>query len=436
MHRAPDRAWRQWRATLLLLCAATTTARADDASRAANARTAVADSDAPVLLVASQRLGAGYDTNPALSPPADVRRTNAAAAAVEGLGGRALAAGETSLGAFVGDPWWAGLTLDLDGRWYFPGAGHEGRLDSLLGAKGGWEGSEASVVLSVEGERYDASFGAEAAWSVRTELRGVWKAVGYWQLGAQVGGTWRAYDAGGQGDRGANGGLDLAYRAPDGYALVGIDLDRRDSNEPTAIRTELAPRVAAGLILDQWSLDAQYFLPIRFFDAPDQDEVEHVVRLDTVWWLGSWIGPFVRGEFGLARGQANALAYDRFAVLGGLAARFGSTPSPRETRHRALAGQGPAALEHDRVHFRFFLPGAQHAAVIGTFNGWNADAGRLTPVGGGWFESVRKVEPGRHRYHLVVDGRPVKPKGAPAYAPDDFGGEDAVLVVPAADVAN
>lgn len=435
MRRVPDRAWLRC-AHALWVCAAATVAQAEGASDATGREHARADTDTPVLLVGSQRLGAGHDTNPALSPPPEVRRANADAAAIEDPGGRALAGGEASLGAFVGDPWWAGLTLDLDGRWYFPGSDHEGRLDSVLGVKGGWDGPAASVALTIEGERYDASFGTDAAWSGRTGLRGVWKAVGHWQLGAQVGGGLRAYDTGGAPDRNVSGGLDLAYRAPHGHALVGFDLGRRDSDVATAIRTELAPRVAAGVVLGQWSIDAQYTLLARWFDAPNQNEVEHVVRLDAVWWLASWIGPFARGEVGLARGEADAFPYDRFAVLGGLAARFGSAPSPREVRSRALARQGPAALVHDRVRFRFFLPGAEHASLIGTFNGWDADAGRLTPVGGGWFESVRAVEPGRHRYHLVVDGRPVKPTGAPAYAPDDFGGQDAVLVVPAANEAD
>jgi hypothetical protein len=419
------------------LCTSVTRATADETTGTTDDGTDKAtNDDAPIVLVARQHLGAGYDTNPALSPPPEVRRVNATAAAVEDLGARALAGGEASLGAFVGDPWWAGVSLDLDGRWYVPGADHEGRYDAVLGLRGGWEGTEASAVLSLEGERYDASFGDAAAWTGRPTLRGVWKLAGTWHFGAQVGGTVRAYDSGEQRDLGVSVGMDAAYRPWWGYALVGLDLDRRVSTTPgvpDAVRGEFGPRVAAGLAVGPVSLDAAYFLLRRVYDAPDQNEIEHLVRVEAVWWLAPWIGPFVRGELGLARGEADALAYDRLAVFGGVTARFGSAPSPREQQRVARQRQGPATIADGRVRFRFLLPRAREVAVIGSFNGWSEEAGRLTPVGDGWFEAERTLAPGRYRYRLVVDGTPIRAPGAPAYAPDDFGGEDAVLVVPARD---
>lgn len=416
-----------WIATWLV-CATVSTATADDTRH--DKRTPPGAAGAPITFVTTQRLGAGYDANPALSPPAEVRRTNPDAAAVEDFGDRALTGGEANFDAFVGAPWWAGLALDLDGRWYAPGVDHEGRFDTQLGLSGGWAGPHAEAVLTLGGERYLASFGADDVWSASTELRGLWKPVACWQFGAQARGGARAYDAGEQRDVGGGGGLDVACRSDDAHALVGFDLDRKDSTEPVAVRTELSPRFGAGLTRDLWSVEARYFLIDRVYDVPDQDEIEHLVRIDLAWWPVAWIGPFLRGEVGLARGEANALAYDRWAVFGGVAARVEATPTARAAARRALERQGPATLVDGRVRFRFFLPNARRAAVIGTFNGWDADDGELTAMGGGWFEATRSLPAGRHRYHLIVDGRPTRPSGAPAYAPDGLGGEDAVVTVP------
>ncbi len=382
----------------------------------------------PVLPVVQQRVGAGFDSNPGLSPPPGGLRM------ADELGGRALLASESNLGLYLGDELWGGLALDVDGRWYLPGgADHEGRIDSVLSTKGGLEGRLLAGSLALEGGRYAATFGAEDAWSGRSVVRGVWKPLGYWQVGLQLAGGLRAYDLGGQLDRDLALAADLAYRAPGGYVLAGFELDRRDSDEPSALRTELAPQVAAGLVAGAFTLDVQYLLLRRLFDTPDADGVEHLVGLGACFWLLPWMGVFARGELGVARGQANALAYDRFALLAGLAFRNPPPPSAREGRRRALANQGPASVTRGRVRFRFRLPKARAAAVIGTFNAWNEHAGELHAVGDGWFERTSSIPPGRYRYRLVVDGRVVRPAGASAYAPDDFGSEDAVLVVPSSD---
>jgi 1,4-alpha-glucan branching enzyme len=86
------------------------------------------------------------------------------------------------------------------------------------------------------------------------------------------------------------------------------------------------------------------------------------------------------------------------------------------------------------VRFRVRAPGAATVAVIGSWNDWAADrpeqrlrATRDPELWEGWVD----VGAGDHRYHFLVDGRPVRPVDAPRYLPDDFGGEDGVLAVEA-----
>jgi hypothetical protein len=86
-----------------------------------------------------------------------------------------------------------------------------------------------------------------------------------------------------------------------------------------------------------------------------------------------------------------------------------------------------------KVRFRLRAPGASSVVVIGSWNDWTPDrvAQRLQrtrdpEVWEGWVE----VEPGNHRYHFLVDGRPMRPVDAAQYRPDGFGGEDGVLTVP------
>ncbi|MFW6197964.1 MAG: glycoside hydrolase [Myxococcota bacterium] len=100
-------------------------------------------------------------------------------------------------------------------------------------------------------------------------------------------------------------------------------------------------------------------------------------------------------------------------------------------RSRASSrAQGPATVTPEGVRFRVHQPEAQSVAVVGTFNDWTGARGELVRGEDGWFEGTLEVPPGRHRYQLLVDGRPVAPEGADAYVPDGFGARNAVLVVP------
>jgi hypothetical protein len=86
-----------------------------------------------------------------------------------------------------------------------------------------------------------------------------------------------------------------------------------------------------------------------------------------------------------------------------------------------------------RARFRVKASGAESVTVVGSWNDWASPGESLyrTEEPGLW-EVWMDLPAGAHRYRFMVDGRAVRPPDAPRYLADDFGGEDAVLDVPAA----
>ena len=91
-----------------------------------------------------------------------------------------------------------------------------------------------------------------------------------------------------------------------------------------------------------------------------------------------------------------------------------------------------------RVRFRVRQAGASSVVVVGSWNDWSAERGEQR------LERTRDPElwerwvdigPGRHRFRFLVDGRAQRPRDAPEYRADDFGGEDGVLDVGPAEAA-
>lgn len=113
-----------------------------------------------------------------------------------------------------------------------------------------------------------------------------------------------------------------------------------------------------------------------------------------------------------------------FVTLG---ARFGLTNAAR----RVELAPPPVAVERfddGRVRVSFGLTDpAERLEIAGDWNGWDPIPLRQSNAKR-WFVELR-LDPGIHRYSLIVNGDTwVVPPGVPTQ-PDDFGGEVALLVV-------
>ena len=126
-----------------------------------------------------------------------------------------------------------------------------------------------------------------------------------------------------------------------------------------------------------------------------------------------------------------ALSYQRQIATVGVtgyvvAARRALVTAPWERQ------QAPE-VQPGRVLFKLRAPSASAVSVIGSWNDWNAArvGQRLQRTRDpAMWEAWVAVPPGDHRYHFLVDGRPVRPADAPRYRSDDFGGEDGLIEVP------
>jgi hypothetical protein len=100
---------------------------------------------------------------------------------------------------------------------------------------------------------------------------------------------------------------------------------------------------------------------------------------------------------------------------------------PHRSRARGADVMRVERLGEGRVRLVFRVSDARSVALAGEWNDW-------TPVplrarDDGRWDAVVRLEPGAHRFSLVVDGeRWVVPSGVPTM-PDDFGGEVGLLVV-------
>jgi hypothetical protein len=85
-----------------------------------------------------------------------------------------------------------------------------------------------------------------------------------------------------------------------------------------------------------------------------------------------------------------------------------------------------------QVRFRLRTAEAGAVTVVGSWDQWSTDGQPLRrSAEPGLWEVWLDLPPGSHRYRFVVDGQAVQPPDAPRYLPDDFGGRDAVVDVPA-----
>jgi hypothetical protein len=84
------------------------------------------------------------------------------------------------------------------------------------------------------------------------------------------------------------------------------------------------------------------------------------------------------------------------------------------------------------VTFKVRAAEAQQVALVGGFNGWDEHRQPMQgPDDAGIWRLTATIPPGSWRYSFVVDGKWVRPEGAPRYEEDGFGAENGVLDVDA-----
>jgi len=365
-------------------------------------------------LEAELRVGGGWDDNPQLAAPSDNRRLPDRAPAAGGQG--LFAVSGLARGAHADGPWRLAARLDVSGGVYERG---DALFYERLELEVAFDLPPVTPRCAVAGERLDTGFGDDDAWAVVGRCGARLALLD--GLGVQLDGLAgaRAFDLG-QTD--VLGGAALTFDARLDWLELGAGLEvwRRESDDPQARRTELVPWAAAAARTEWVGAALSYRFVRREFEVGSRTGDEHVARL-SVWARPlPWLGPWVSLELGHASGQPRALAYDRFAITGGLRVELEVEPPPPPPP------PGPVTASGGRARFRFALD-AEEVSVIGDFNGWDPARGRLREVSPGVFEGTFPVSPGAHRYHLLVDGEPRRPPGSARYVRDDFGGENAVF---------
>lgn len=122
------------------------------------------------------------------------------------------------------------------------------------------------------------------------------------------------------------------------------------------------------------------------------------------------------------------------ASVGGSAEATGARAVPSERVASLPAAATPASPGHDTVHvvrFVFIAPSAASVTLVGDFNDWDRAATPLRPTGAGgaWSVSVA-LQPGRHEYAFIVNGRTwTADPSTPLTVHDDFGTTSSILTV-------
>lgn len=68
-------------------------------------------------------------------------------------------------------------------------------------------------------------------------------------------------------------------------------------------------------------------------------------------------------------------------------------------------------------------------AVVGTFNDWQPDAGKMARQKDGSFRKRLQLTPGEYRYKFLVDGQWLVDPQAEGCVPNGFGTEDSLVRV-------
>lgn len=262
---------------------------------------------------------------------------------------------------------------------------------------------------AVDVERYGATFSEDDATALGVIGAGGWRSDVF-RLGAELSVRGRFYDAD-QRDLVLGGALVATLADLWWSVTLRLDVDRRESNSARAERVELTPGLTARVLWGRAELSAEYQVYFRLADESARRGHEHALQ--------GAIAVRVRGAFfvfadllgGFARALGDSVEapiFDRFQGRVGLRAEWGHTRSPPPVE----------TITH-------IIPDAEEVFLVGSFTEWRpVRMQRLGEV----FRLPVDLPPGRHRYHLVVDGVRRVPDGV-ATESDDFGGEDAVVFV-------
>ena len=116
-------------------------------------------------------------------------------------------------------------------------------------------------------------------------------------------------------------------------------------------------------------------------------------------------------------------------ISGLLLGRDGRAPTEQLPAVAANA-QLPDSLTPRVIKFVLVAPQAAKVALVGDFNGWDADATPAERQSDGSWTTFVQLFPGRHVYAFVLDGKIFMNDPAAPIAPDDgFGQKNSVVVV-------
>ncbi len=88
-----------------------------------------------------------------------------------------------------------------------------------------------------------------------------------------------------------------------------------------------------------------------------------------------------------------------------------------------------ASVREKKIRLELSQPHANEVFVAGTFNNWQAHQNPLTRLGNGKWAIDLALAPGRYEYRFVVNGEWINDPQAKETAPNDFGTQNAVLLV-------
>lgn len=375
-----------------------------------------------ILLVASSpasaqritgelRAGGGYDSNAAFAPDPGNRRRPEGRAVTMGQG--VFVVNGAIEGALLDPAGALAARFDLDGHVFGSG---DLAFSERLAISSMLRVDDLRVRCAVRGARFDATLTADDAWTAGARC-GVLGHLpeGFWIEGGLDVGV-RAFDAA-QLDGWFGGGVAAGWIHDLVAVELGFDALRRESDDRDAVRVELAPWATVRVSTPYVGGTISYALVARLFDRDVRSGQEHVGRVE-VWGMPlAWLGAYAQLELGLAEGRTQALAYERVAITGGVRLVLDWQAEPGG--HRAVIDDG-------RVRLSFELPDAERVSIVASWNDWEE-----MPLirRGDRFEGEYTLPPGRHEYHLIVDGQAQRPPGAVRYTSDDFGGENAVIEV-------